>query len=137
MTNDEILEGNKLIAEFLGYKYYPHSDTEKQPGWKLHDLKMIPKLVNMYPEGKGIYLCRRHDGLRFFNSWDWLMLAVDKIEELTYRFTISSTFVRVHTCKTSWDDSDEYNCIVFEGKLKCTWYGVVEFIKWYNQKTIT
>lgn len=68
-------------------------------------------------------------------SWDALMPVVEKIENLEphgYRFTISSTFVRVHTCKNGSGDSDEYNCTVFEGKLKCTWYAVVEFIKWYN-----
>jgi hypothetical protein len=46
MENKEIIAGNKLIAEFLGYKYYPYNHPEilagdkygnkREPGWKLH-----------------------------------------------------------------------------------------------------
>ena len=63
------------------------------------------------------------------------MPVVEKIERLSphgYRFTISTTFVRVYTGKIASLSSDEYNCSVFGGKLNTTWYAVVEFIKWYK-----
>lgn len=110
MTKKEILHGNRLIAVFMG-------KTLSNSG-----------LGIVAPAGFDLFFS-------YHTSWDWLMPVVEKIENLSprgYRFTISSTFVRIHTCKNGSGDSDEYNCTVFEGKLNCTWHAVVEFIKWYN-----
>lgn len=111
MTPEEILKGNILIAEFMG-------KTISNSG-----------LGIVAPAGFDLFF-------NYHGSWDWLMPVVEKIENLYphgYRFTISSTFVRVHTCKGGKHDNwDEYNCTVFEGKLKCTWHAVVEFIKWHK-----
>lgn len=78
-----ILLGNKLIAEHLGYKYYPFQEV-KNPnfaGWKKTDKEVLPKLHTEGPIGKRVWLCRRNTDLRFYNSWDWLMPACEKFED--------------------------------------------------------
>ena len=77
MTKEEILEGNKLIAEFMGYK---QTSSDKDFSFFEH------------PDGKGIVLQSHHDYKRFDNhglmelrgfvfhrSWDWLMPCIGKI----------------------------------------------------------
>ena len=73
MTTEEALEGNKLIAEFMGYSYYPHTREETLPGWRKE--KSHPKI-------SGTYLARVHKNLAYHRSWEWLMTAVEKIESL-------------------------------------------------------
>ena len=80
-----IVEGNKKMAEFLGYKYYPYNhppidEKEIIPGWKSHPhahnvLKMNP--FNGLPRAS--YLCRNHNGLIYNSDWNWLSKVVDKI----------------------------------------------------------
>lgn len=108
----QITRGNQLIAQFMG------NITNDSKEWVVTNKSFV-----------GEY--------QYHKSWDWLMSVVEKIENLTphgYRFMISTKSVRVYTCKKSFDDWDEYNCTVFDGKLNCTWQAVVEFIEWYNLK---
>ena len=46
MTKEEILEGNKLIAEFLGYVYIPYTAGHSggTHGWVLKNYKLIDTL---------------------------------------------------------------------------------------------
>lgn len=57
MSDEEILEGNKLIAEFMGGKYYPNG------GWSEWQ----------FPDGG------KPSILYYNSSWDWIMPVVDKI----------------------------------------------------------
>ena len=75
MTKEEILEGNKLIAVFMGYQYYPlPEDRSYNPGWWVKDKqKTINKISHTY-------LCRSHNDLKYHNSMDWLLPVIDKIK---------------------------------------------------------
>lgn len=80
-----ILKGNKIIAQYLGYEYIPHNNKGSlKPGWwKLEgSLENKEKLQTLEPifrkVGESRFLCRNHKGLRFYNSWDWLMEACVK-----------------------------------------------------------
>jgi hypothetical protein len=64
MTEQEILEGNKLIADFMGEKWEINSVTNYQ----------LP-VVKKFGKWKG---------LRYHTSWDWLMPVVVKIENINY-----------------------------------------------------
>lgn len=75
MTAEEITEGNKLIAEFMGYKYFPHPEN-KNPGWKVN--------ANIEKGSKIGYLCRNNHNLRYYNSWSWIMPVLDKIERMGF-----------------------------------------------------
>lgn len=76
---DQILEGNKLLAEFMGYEYTPFNENAPKHApcgwWKKGQLGTINKITHAY-------LCRSHRDLRYYNSWDWIMTVVLKIEKL-------------------------------------------------------
>ena len=60
MSEQEILDGNKLIAEFMGAKYNSKLD-----------------LVNLGANHKLVGI----NELQYHSSWDWIMPVVDKIRK--------------------------------------------------------
>lgn len=135
-------EGNKLIAEFLGYKYHLHPDVFALPGWKIPTDKMIPaKLLYDGGIGKRPYLARTTKQLKFHSSWDWLMPVVEKIDTSGFDTAILK-------------DEDGSQCMIFkagrsyhreekdlivanrldqrETKIESVWLSIVEFIEWVN-----
>lgn len=58
-TNDEIIAGNRLLAEFMGFKQKENNTIQTTK-----------------PFGIGT-ICA--DDLRFHSSWDWLMPVVEKM----------------------------------------------------------
>lgn len=81
LTKSEIIDISKFFAEYLGYKYYTHMESNKNAGWKIpHKIKDISILRKMYSKDYplGLYLCRQHTALRFYNSWDWMMEVYNK-----------------------------------------------------------
>lgn len=90
----EIIEGAKLLAEYLEWEYFPFNDLRgvKKPGWYY----VSPTPPNPIIAGsmliKGGYqktdddrivkfLCRSHTELRFFNNYDWLFEVIEKLEK--------------------------------------------------------
>jgi hypothetical protein len=109
-----IEKSNKLIAEFMGWRYQPQV-TERYYQW-WHDGKHWQK------------------HLVFDSSWDWLMPVVKKIENTC---NDQDVIINGNSCTLlSW--SDEENCFEFysreDTKLKATYKAAVEFIKWYNKQ---
>lgn len=76
-----MVESNKLMAKFLGYEYYLHSDIEKYPGWRKDKISHSHKINLQGKVGKKQYLCRNHKQLAFDTDWNWLMSVVEKIEK--------------------------------------------------------
>lgn len=114
--NKEILEGNKLIAEFV---------TE-EPEVLRRDLKRAGTLESM----------------QYHESWDWLMPVIEKIEkntsyELTTsydkRFEFIGWSVHWFTLKASDEILGYIEDKRFNTKINAAWYAMVEFIKWYNE----
>lgn len=115
MKEQEIIEGNKLIAEFLGWKILKGSNR-----------------MSVYMDA--LY----QDDLNYHSSWNWLMPVVEKIEALcntdydtsvVYIADISCTIeVRINN---SLEYSKEINS---DKKINATFKSVVEFIKWYNEQ---
>jgi len=102
--NNEIIEGNKLIAEFM-----------KQ--WKG---------VDCYMYGKDYY---GFENLRYHLSWDWLMPVVEKIDSILFGETkIEGRWCEIQTPTTQPIRVRGVN------KIDAVWLAVVEFIKFYNQK---
>lgn len=112
MTNKNIIEGNKIIAEYLGYEYIPHNNNNGlKPGWwklegSVDDKKFIQSKESVFRKvGQSRFLCRNHKELRFYNSWDWLMEACVKCsnEKSGYKESIrywASRFSREETFST-------------------------------------
>jgi len=74
MSKEDIMEGNKVMAEFLGYKYYPHTKPygrDRVKGWVKSGLS---------PKNPHFSLGRSHRDFPFYNDWNALMRVIDKIE---------------------------------------------------------
>jgi len=125
MTPQEIIEGNKLIALFLGYV---KSSSDKDFTFYTH------------PDGKGIITQSEHDYTRYYThelmearsflfhrSWSWLMPIVEKIESLGYPVKI-----KMNDCWIILPDVEEFGANK-DNKITSVWTAVVSFIKWYNQ----
>ena len=118
MTPEQI-EGNKLIAEFRGYKNL-HS-----PNWYVG-------------YGRGFYI---DDPICYHSSWDLLMPVIEQIESLPtdkesgsqFQFNITGDGISI----TQFDDGsgiiEQRANEIGKSKLKHSFEVVVEFIKWYNQ----
>jgi hypothetical protein len=149
MTTEEALEGNKLIAEFMGYRYYPHTREETLPGWRKE--KAHPKI-------SGTYLTRVHKNLAYHRSWEWLMTAVEKIEsldlseemhywegddeEVRYNFEGISVEIENRRCwiylNLQLDPMFTINTKTFNEeyptKIEASFRAVCEFVEWFNKR---
>lgn len=111
-----IVENNKLFAEFLGYSQ-PHPDYPNTTYWYKKDCQPLTILL-------------------FHSDWNWLMRVVEKIENLQdenscaiYNVQIEQCFVEIiinHTSETIVEvDSNS--------KIQAVYQACVEFIKWHNK----
>jgi hypothetical protein len=97
MTQKELMEGNKIIAKFLGYEYVPGNQPIIEEYWytepgkeKVFMTRELIGWVNKAPvqitKGHKItlpphVLCRNAKQLPFHETWNWVMKIVEKIEE--------------------------------------------------------
>lgn len=137
--NEEILEGNKLLARFMGYEYYAYNDPRlidgymtHVPGWKTtvyaSDIAKLNRVEGLLNRETSHFLCRSHTGIPYYNDWNQLMKVVEKIEKLGYTISIVGD-----KCK-----SNDLIVVTFpaakivEKKKYATWRFCVEFVKWYK-----
>ena len=117
MSEQEIIEGNKLIAEFMGIKQNDFGHWIN----KNHLLGSQSKLFDFE--------------LKYHSSWDWLMPVVEKIEnDLQDSFNVD--IINKNQCEIV-RNGNEFICgygfeTIYHSKIKAVYYSVVEFIKWYN-----
>ena len=115
MEKKELLEGNKLVAKFMGAvpeQWYPESKMYNQSG-----IHYAFPYSGLFPDNT-----RHHheEMLKYHSSWDWLMPVIKKILDTT--FEEGSPFVQ-----------DDYNAVVDNiPDIEATWRGVVEFVKTFN-----
>lgn len=111
MNAKEIIEGNKLIAEFMGY-----IDNGDPDGFLIDPNTNYD--VNV-------------DELKFHSSWDWLMPVVEKIQSLRNDKDIDE-LDRIHitALEVSFKNLPKNGYT----KIEDMWQAVIEFIKWYNEK---
>lgn len=123
----EITEGNKLIAEFMGYESdetHVRKDDEKRTRHLITELK-------------------------YHTSWDWLMPVVEKIEKIKPKkdgdvgmlISIESNLCKIELGGQQipyedYTENMEFECWEQgETKIQATWQAVTKFIKWYNQNS--
>ena len=110
-------ENNKIIAEFMSWDsnesktvfYEPTDEVQGIDGFTLENLP--------------------------FDSWNWLMEVVEKIENLskeneTYSFSITKISVRV-----LYKGSRIVDLPIDNSKIEAVYSACVEFIKYYNEQT--
>ena len=85
-----IAEQSKILAEYLGWKYIPSNDLQGFPkaGWYMPLSSHREQKINMEGLGSFIvdkmpykYVCRNHNQLRFYNSFDELIPVLNKLTE--------------------------------------------------------
>ena len=137
MNNQEILEGNKLIAEFTGFE--------------IKNNKIIYDPSDVPPDELLIGWCLCN--LKYHCAWNWLMPVINKIESLDLRkngydfskVKFMGDYVEIF-CYANYRGTSYYwkywmdiagtfhkhpnQC---ESKILAAFSAVVEFIKWYNK----
>ena len=108
---DNIIENNKLIAEFLNWEFDDLSETFETP---------FLKLVEPQAFGDEQFSCKLQDfELEFHSDWSWLMQVVEKILNVSLEIDSMEMYYNI-------TDSIPY--------IAKTYGECVEFIKWYNEK---
>ena len=126
---ENIMENNKLIAEFMGY------EIQKDP---------TERFFGRYKSPIGVW--HKEIDLSFHHDWNWLMEVVKKIEKTTIREThgqfneneceatisisIENTFCQI---LSNGAFLNEIISINGESKIEAVYSACVEFVKWYNE----
>jgi len=98
INKQDIINGSKLLAEYLGWKYIPFStDLEpyKSGGWykylyapkKFTFLNPKTGFIKIDDKTLAKFICRTHSELRFLNDWNDLALVVEKLEKENLHFS--------------------------------------------------
>ena len=123
MSNEEILKGNKLIAEFL-------------------EIQFIGDAPEDYPNGYWYKSSTGEDDIwcdwEFHTNYGWIMLVVEKIESLKYidEFNIIydsvSKGTHVQILSAYKDTFENVFTKVYPSKIEAIFVGICEFLKDYN-----
>jgi hypothetical protein len=126
LQQQQILEGNNLIAKLLGW----YQQEGEEGTWFVRSeftIDVAYSIHNNYP----------WRDLPFFRSWEWLHKAIDKVEEIGYNVVISRDAIQVRKKRITdftidliidEDFSPDY---VGEIKREGTWSAIVSFCEWY------
>lgn len=134
MTPKEILDGNKLIAEFMGMEY--------EPAKEVYDTAVQEPPFNQSERWLSLNgnITAIHYKLYYHENWSWLMPVVQKIEGLSFQF---ASYNAPHKCNVRI--SQGYieiegagqkifrNTSVEGSKINALWLAVVDFIEWNNK----
>lgn len=118
MDKDYILNGNKLIAEFIGTLKSPNKETI----W----FKNYNPILNK----KMVFI----NQLKYHDSWDWLMTCVEKIEEMDVvaSFQIEQPTIYIWASSESSTFEDIEVDIFNRSKIEAVYEACIKFINWYN-----
>jgi hypothetical protein len=161
MSSDKIIEGNKLLATFLGWKYFEWNNEDlktfgdgfeknkQKAGWRrpIAPFSTSSEIIaRAFKESS--FVCRKHTELRFYNNWNSLMEVVERIEKLHNEVHgrigvhISSNCCTIQGTNLHKALADSYYGPVYfadhyaDTKLQATWEACVEFVKWYNKNNL-
>ena len=115
------MEGNKLIAEFMGGQYVDEHLIEFENFYSIKDIGGEFEYTNCFDSD---------NELKYHSSWDWLMPVTEKIESLNYDVQIGggmmARIVDIDLDRTKVMKEIE---VSYPTKLETTYKAVVEFIK--------
>lgn len=113
MREAEIIEGNRLIAQFMGIK---------KDRWGDFFLFPFPKSTQRIMPGK----------MKYHSSWDWLYPVVQKIAQ--YMIDTDFGSERKLSVALNWWKHIA-NALEKASDIEVIHKHVVQFIKWYNLQT--
>lgn len=119
-----ILNGNKLIAEFMGYNILAKDNISA---------------FEKFGKDGGFY--RDIKLLEYHSSWNKLMPVIEKICKL--KIGDGDEYVE-YACPRTFGMLDKNGLFMFrfngfqlhscETLIEAAWFGVIDFIEWYNTK---
>lgn len=115
MTTNNIQEGNKLIAEFMGGILWRVSRNDNIDRIKMTHTAFPDKMLT----------CKISE-LRYHSSWDWLMPVVQKIKEVYNTLDLEIALFK--------ENEPLFNMTIF-ADIQTVWKFCVQFIQWYNIQT--
>jgi hypothetical protein len=125
-----VVDGNKRIAQFMGYTYYPHNYKPKEnkqrpfvPGWKRWEWASESSKMNLDPNA---YLSRSHNGLLYYHKWDALMKVIAKIYRLRAKYVVD--FSPEQLAKEA---ELSMNKLQIYAPITVVWDAVLQFLDWY------
>ena len=127
MTKEEIISGNTIIAEFLGW------NSEKEG---------IYQVSNLFPlKGDTGWMERHALTIGFDADWNMLMGVIEQIEEITPN-VVKVKIVRKYACIDVYEHGGSWICdpimsfqfVNNDSKIEGSYRAVVQFIQWYNKK---
>lgn len=125
MKQEEITEGNILIAEFMGFKeeYGVYRVTPEY-------IQFVRGMGNVIRD-----IAYKND-MKFHSSWDWLMPVVEKIgKEYPVRITwLANSMEVTYIDRDEFSTDDSIADYGGYGAKGNTYKCVVDYIKWHNQK---
>jgi len=130
MTQQEIIDGNKIIGVFDGWY---QKDLPKNGDLNWFNEKYSTKITSTLSTPS------KPENFKYHSSWDWLMPVVEKIR------TIEDWDVQIgliggdgNFCKIERHSiaSPNFRGYCKDGKsfLEPTYTAVIQFIQWYNQQ---
>ena len=125
MTKQQILEGNNLIAEFMGLTPNPHDNGKT---WAMHT-----EMTD------GVLYGDNWINLFYDSSWDYIMPVVEKISTLKFRYGRFSTKIvtlsREPYCRIDSTAKSFRNSTYKQTPLiMAVFETVVDFLKWFNEQ---
>lgn len=123
-TKTNIVENNKLIAEFMGWTkrgcdyLYPR------------EFYYLYQPYNIYEFEGGQYNYEEDEtGLKFHSSWDWLMPVVEKISKAVQ-------FKTVDECtREEWITSTNLTRLTITSDIETVYNAVIHFVMWYSKQS--
>lgn len=138
MTQKEILEGNKLIACFVGLTSHSMFPDELQAPDEFSWMAVGVNVESDFDKLEGNFTSFEYY-FKFHASYDWLVPVLNKIEQHKNVDTISICFncgcdicfkgLEVTQIPNCWTE-----CSKEKSLIECCFESVVKFIKWYNQQ---
>lgn len=119
MEQSEIIEGNRIIAVFDGWKYSKSGKTIRRRSCSNSPYRL--------------------KDIQYHSSWHWIMPVVEKIENLGFDSRImGNNSDGGYVCDFVDINNNEATCqISYESKIEAVWLAVLHFIKWHNTQTLT
>ncbi len=118
MEQEKIIEGNKLIAEFMGWKF----EETKDPHW----MNYVSPDGNSFLE-RDTYMERLlNRGLGYQKRWENLMPVWKKIIDLNLVETEDMCI------REPWGYKQDIRNALSDGEIKPVWDATVKLITWYN-----
>jgi hypothetical protein len=148
--NTDVIEGNKLIAEFMGGELQDVfcGNIKQKPRFYFSNDRKSPLCGGRHSEDG--------DTLQYHTSFDWLMPVIEKIESIEmpehrndYNHIVKKGVlanISIHRVREVSKKEDGYYCTIqlwdydalrFEviskkSRIDATYLCVIKFIKWYN-----